>query len=322
MAILRGGRRIFGQDIRIGLPRDNTLTTGGILKRAAELPGKSIGAGENTIGRFMAGISQGEGMARPTRYLVRFFMPNKIVLNDDRYVEASEGAEIPARKLGINNAGGQELARNVGMMCNKITMPSRDVNTKDYITYGPKRAMPYAYSFPGTVELNVFGDKFLRQRMFFETWQKMIFDLDTHNMNYYNEYTGEVDILQLGSFDAENDRDRVTYAVRLYECYPATIGSYDYGYDQRDSLVNLPITLNFRNWRNLGIDQINNFSVGKSFGTLPQIKPAPGFGGLLGGILNRLPPELKRAGRQVINTARRNLPIGRATGGRVFPPFL
>jgi len=35
-----------------------------------------------------------------------------------------------------------------------------------------------------------------------------------------------------------------------------------------------------------------------------------------------LPPELKRAGSQVINTARRNLPIGRATGGRVFPPFL
>ena len=56
MAILRGGRRIFGQDIRIGLPRDNTLTTGGILKRAAELPGKSIGSGQNTIGRFMAGI--------------------------------------------------------------------------------------------------------------------------------------------------------------------------------------------------------------------------------------------------------------------------
>ena len=85
MAILRGGRRIFGQDIRIGLPRDNTLTTGGILKRAAELPGKSIGSGQNTIGRFMAGISQGEGMARPTRFLVRFFMPNKLKIENPSY---------------------------------------------------------------------------------------------------------------------------------------------------------------------------------------------------------------------------------------------
>jgi hypothetical protein len=319
MAILRGGIRIFGQDIRIGLPRDNTLTTGGILKRAAELPGKSIGASENTIGRFMANISQGEGMARPTRYLVRFFMPNKLKLEAENNSERDDDGGVITN---VNTIGGQELARNVGMMCNKITMPSRDVNTKDYITYGPKRAMPYAYSFPGTVELTTYGDKFLRQRMFFESWQKMIFNINSHNMNYYDEYTGEVDILQLGSFDADNDRDRVTYAVRLYECYPATIGSYDYSYGSQNEIVNLPITLNFKYWRNLGIDQVSGFSVGKSFGTLPEIKPAAGFGGLLGGILNRLPPELKRAGRDVTDTIRRNLPIGRATGGRVFPPFL
>jgi len=320
MAILRGGRRIFGQDIRIGIPRDNTLTKGGILKRAAELPGKSIGASENTIGRIMAKISEGEGMARPNRFLVRFNIPNNVVLQKE--VLASEGSEVPPAQQGTGVLGGQELARTVGMMCHSISMPSRDINTKDYNVYGPRRQMPYAYSFPGTVELSVYGDKFLRQRMFFETWQKMIFNLDSHNLNYYDEYTGSVDIMQLGSFDADNDRDRVTYMVRLYECYPATIGSYDYEYGTNNEIVKLPITLNYRNWRNLGIDQVNNFTVGKSFGELPDIKPAPGFGGLLGGVLNRLPPELKRAGRQVIDTARRNLPIGRATGGKVFPPFI
>ena len=319
MAILRGGVRIFGQDIRIGLPRDNTLTTGGILKRAAELPGKSIGASESTIGRFMANISQGEGMARPARYLVRFNMPNNIVIDKEPF--ASEGSYDTSQQ-GINQVGGQELARTVGMMCNTIEMPERSITQADSITYGPKRQMPIGYNFPGTVELSVYGDKFLRQRMFFESWQKMIFDLDTHNMSYYDEYTGSVDIMQLGSFDAENDRDRVTYMVRLYECYPSTIGSYSYGYEKQNELVNLPITLTYRNWKNLGIDQVNNFTVGKSFGTLPEIKPAAGFGGLFGGILNRLPPELKRAGTQVINTAKRNLPIGRVFGGKVFPPFL
>ena len=314
MAILRGGTRIFGQDIRIGLPRDNTLTRGGILKRASELPGKSIGASESTIGRFMANIGQGEGMARPNRYLVRFNMPNNIVLGNNSIRAVA--------KQGINDIGGQELARTVGMMCESIEMPARSVTTADSITYGPKRQMPIGYNFPGTVELSVYGDKFLRQRMFFETWQKMIFDINSHNMNYYDEYTGSVDIMQLGSFDAENDRDRVTYMVRLYECYPSTIGSYSYGYEKQNELVNLPITLTYRNWRNLGIDQVNNFTVGKSFGTLPEIKPAAGFGGLFGGILNRLPPELKRAGTQVINTAKRNLPIGRVFGGKVFPPFL
>jgi len=165
MAILRGGTRIFGQDIRIGLPRDNTLTRGGILKRASELPGKSIGASESTIGRFMANIGQGEGMARPTRYLVRFNMPNKIVISN-----SNVGPAIA--KQGINDVGGQELARTVGMMCESIEMPARSVTTADSITYGPKRKMPTGYNFPGEVQLSVFGDKFLRQRMFLNLGRK------------------------------------------------------------------------------------------------------------------------------------------------------
>jgi len=320
MAILRGGRRIFGQDIRIGIPRDKTLTSGGILKRYGELPGKSYSSSETTLGRFAGQMAQGEGFARPTRFLVRFNLPNKLSLQN-REPEASEGAIVPSGQKGVNSLGGQELARNVGLMCNNISMPSRDVNTKDHITYGPRRQMPYAYSFDGSVELTVYGDKFLRQRMFFETWQKMIFDIDTHNMNYYDDYTGSVDIFQLGSFSADNDRDRVTYAVRLYECYPQTIGTYDYNYGSQNEIVNLPITLSFRDWRNLGIDQVSNFTVGKSFSSLPEIKPAPGFGGLFGGILNKLPPELKRAGRDFTDGLKRRLPTGRITGGRVFPPF-
>ena len=90
MAILRGGTRIFGQDIRIGLPRDNTLTTGGILKRAGELPGKSIGASESTIGRFMANIVKVRVWLDLIDYLVRFNMPNNIVLGNNSEGLANE----------------------------------------------------------------------------------------------------------------------------------------------------------------------------------------------------------------------------------------
>jgi hypothetical protein len=214
-----------------------------------------------------------------------------------------------------------EMKRNVGMMCQQITMPSRDIATAENRQYGPGRLMPYAYKFSGSVEASFYGDKFLRQRAFFETWQKKIMDINTHHMEYYDDYVGSMDIFQLGSFDAENDRDRVTYAVRLYEVYPQTIGSYDYSYGATNTQVNVPITLNFRTWKNLTIDQVNGASVGSSFGDVPTIKAGKDFG-LFGGILNRLPPEIRRAGRDVLQTAKRNLPIGRVTGGKVFPPFL
>ena len=311
MAILRGGRRIGPFDIRVGIPRDRSLDN---VEGDPRLRQRQGGNRENTLGRFMANIAQGEGFARPTRYLVRIFLPNKLTVGDSR---DNDGGVI---STGINTIGGQELSRNVGMMCNKITMPSRSVASEPHQIYGPKREMPYAYTFGDTIEATFYADKFLRQRAFFETWQKLVFDLNTHNIKYYDDYTSQVDILQLGQYDAEEDRDRIVYGVRLYEVYPKTIGSIEYAYGG-EGIVEIPITLQYRYWRNLTLDQIGNATIGSSFGKIPEIKASNEFG-LLGGILNRLPPELKRVGRDVAGTIRRSLPTGRITGGRVFPPFL
>ena len=308
MAILRGGRRIGNYDIRIGLPRDRSLDNVNADERLRRKPG---GNPETTINRFIAQINQGEGLARPTRYLVIIQPPQKV------YDHSNEFDMTPGR----NDLESGETKRNVGMMCNKVTLPNRDINTEPHTMYGPRREMPYAYSFSGELAMSFYGDKFLRQRQFFENWQKKIMNIETHNMGWYDDYVGTMDIFQLGSFSAEQDRDRTTYAVRLYEVYPQTIGSIDYSYGAVDTTVNIPITLNFRTWRNLTIDQVNGATVGSAFGKMPTIKASNEFG-LFGGILNRLPPEIKRVGRDVLQTVKRNLPIGKVTGGKVFPPFL
>jgi hypothetical protein len=310
MAILRGGKRIGNYDIRIGLPRDRSLDNVNADERLGRKPG---GNPETTINRFIAEINQGEGVARPTRYLVVIQPPQKLLTNPYE-------ADFDMTP-GNNDMESATMKRNVGMMCNKVTLPNRDVNTVDHRVYGPARQMPYAYSYSGQIECSFYGDKFLRQRTFFENWQKKIFSNVTHHMDFYDNYVGTMDIYQLGSFSAEQDRDRTTYAVRLYEVYPQTVGSIDYSYGATDQAVNIPITLNFRTWKNLTIDQIDGATVGQAFGDVPTIKPSPEFG-LFGGILNRLPPEIRRAGRDVLQTTRRNLPIGRVTGGKVFPPFL
>ena len=57
--------------------------------------------------------------------------------------------------------------------------------------------MPYAYSYSGQVECTFIADKFLRQRAFFENWQNKVFDEDTHHINYYDNFVGQMDIYQL-----------------------------------------------------------------------------------------------------------------------------
>ena len=316
MAILRGGTRIFGQDIRIGIPRDKSLVNVAGDKRLKRRPG-NVGS---TIGQFIATINQGEGVARPTRYLVKFFLNKNLKLGkfgaNKSFVPGPVGMQMEQNDYYTS----AEMQRNIEMMCNKVTMPSRDLLTAPHQTYGPKREMPLAYTFNGTIECTFYGDKYLRQRAFFEKWQSHIFSEDTHNIKYYDDYVGHMDIYQLGASGGENDRDRITYAVRLEECYPEIIGSYDYSYGSTNELINVPITLRYRKWRNLTIDDINLATIGKSTGDVPTVKAAKEFG-LFGGLLSKLPPELQRAGKQVLEAGKRNFPIGRITGGKVTPPF-
>ena len=307
MAILRGGRRIGNYDIRVGIPRDRSLDNVNADERLRRKPG---GNPESTINRFIAEINQGEGLARPNRFLVMINLPKRQV------IEADDFDMTPPN----NDLESLTTVRNIGMMCNQVTFPNRDINTKPHIMYGPRREMPYAYSFEGSVSMQFYGDKFLRQRQFFENWQKKIFNYKNHNFNYYDNYVGSMDILQLGQFESQQDKDRVTYGVRLYEVYPQNVGGIDLAYGSNDQPTQIPVTLNYRRWINLTLDQVEGATIGAAFGDVPTIKASKEFG-LFGGLLSKLPPELRRAGRDILQTTRRSLPIGRVTGGRLFPPF-
>ena len=307
MAILRGGRRIGNYDIRVGIPRDRPLDNVNADERLRRKPG---GNPESTINRFIAEINQGEGLARPNRFLVMINLPKRQVIQADDFDMTPPNNDLESLTT----------VRNIGMMCNQVTFPNRDINTKPHIMYGPRREMPYAYSFEGSVSMQFYGDKFLRQRQFFENWQKKIFNYKNHNFNYYDNYVGSMDILQLGQFESQQDKDRVTYGVRLYEVYPQNVGGIDLAYGSNDQPTQIPVTLNYRRWINLTLDQVEGATIGAAFGDVPTIKASKEFG-LFGGLLSKLPPELRRAGRDILQTTRRNLPIGRITGGRAFPPF-
>ena len=101
----------------------------------------------------------------------------------------------------------------------------------------------------------------------------------------------------------------------MLDCFPKTLGPVEYS-AEANVVQTFNVTFSFRYWVNYFIDQQGNIELGSpSFGK-PVIKEGP-----FGGILSKLPPELRRAGRDVLNDLRRRVPLGRITGGRVFPPF-
>ena len=312
MAILRGGKRIGGFDVRIGLPRDRSLDD---VQSDPRLRQKAGGNPESTLGRFQAYVNEAEGFQRKARFYVEFNLP-KGSLNQtvtQNMEDEQNGFSTPELIQTMNT---DPTKRRVQAFCSAITMPSREAVQKEIRHNGPTRKFVYNYTTP-EVTATFYTDKFMRERTFFEIWQKAAFSNLTHNINYYNDYVAPIDIMALGQYAAQQERDDVTYAVRLLECYPKIISDVSFSHET-NAIQTFDVTFSFRNWVNYFIDKTGGIDLGESDFKSPTVKRA---GGIFGGLISMLPPEIRRAGRDVLNELRRKAPIGRITGGRVFPPF-
>lgn len=319
MAILRGGVRIGGFDIRIGLPRDRSLDNIENDPRLREVMGAS---GASTMGRFQSYVNEAEGFARKARFYVEFHLPKgmntyySIPMGDFDSAGSKKDEDYGFATTDDLRQAQTQNVRRVNAFCSEISMPSREAVTSEIKHNGPTRKFVYDYkSTPITATF--YTDKFLRERTYFELWQKAAFSNTTHNFNFYNDYVSPVDIFQLGQFASKQERDDVTYGVRLLDCYPKTISDVTYSHTTNE-IQTFDVTFEFRYWVNFFIDQLGSVALGDSQFRQPTVKQS---GGLFGGLLGKLPPELRRAGREVLNDLQRRVPLGGITGGRVFPPF-
>ena len=214
----------------------------------------------------------------------------------------------------------QDLSKQMGeainIHCDTVSMPGHDLVTQK-VQYGsePEVEMVTGHAYAGMINASFYADKYLRERQFIELWQKMAVNNLTNKANYYDDYVGKMHIYQLGSLDGEGDRDVPTYGIEAIEVYPATLSAVEYNYGSSNQIVKINVGFNYKQWYNLTTDKIAGMTHGSDLQTIHDIK-SPDTG-----LFGRLPLELQRAGREVFNSAKRQIPIGKLTRGKIFPPF-
>ena len=85
----------------------------------------------------------------------------------------------------------------------------------------------------------------MREKTYFETWQRLAYNPQTWSMGYYHDYVGTVQIYQLD----ENNKRR--YGVELVEAFPKTIAEQALSYDATNQINKVSITFSYRYWKNL-----------------------------------------------------------------------
>mgnify|MGYP001038917496 CR=1 FL=1 len=329
MAIFRAGKRLGPFDIRGGISRGDFK--GSAYHKTDKDPRfKQRANPENTIGRFRAAMASAEGFARPNRFAVRIFPPSNLhqLIANQNETTSADGITYDNEMYngtgqvnglvdgGVMNSLTQTIGRQLNIMCDSVTMPGVDLTSQE-VQYGsePVRNFVTGHQFSGNINATFYADKYLRERQFFEMWQKLAVNTISHKANYYDNYVGKMEIYQLGS-DNENSRDTPTYAIQAIEVYPEKIGTMDFNYNATNQVQKITIEFGYKQWFNMGIESLAGLEFGQSMQTTTNIKSEDR------GLFGKLPPFVQRAGKSIFNQGRTVLnPTGRIFKGKVFGPF-
>ena len=192
-------------------------------------------AKQPTIQNFVSSMSKASGFARTSKYAVVITPPSS----------------LQGSFLALN----REVGEQVNLHCNTVSMPGHDLQAQD-VQHGsaPGRQIVQSHDYNGTIAASFYLDSHLRERHYFEQWQKMAVSTTTHKANYYDDYIGSMEIFQL------NGAGEITYGIKAIEVYPTTIAGIEYACANTDTIALQSVNFQYRQWFNMTSDDIAGYT--------------------------------------------------------------
>ena len=188
----------------------------------------------------LAGFHSNNGYAQPNRFEILLLAPSKRALPPNSGAQDNIHAGIE-RKSDV---------RSISLRCDSISLPGRNLSTMtDANIYGPTREIVEGVTFAEDINIVFNGSSGLDERVFFENWQRQAFDEDTWDVQYYNDYVGEVEIYLL---DKQEQR---RYGLKLHEAFPKTIAGNELSMGSSGEIIKTTVGFAFRFWTALSITQ-------------------------------------------------------------------
>ena len=194
-----------------------------------------------TIQNFIASMNASGGFARTSKYAVLITPPANI--------ETDSGSALQFSQFS------NQVGRQVNLHCNSISMPGHDLQAEEQ-QHGsaPGRLIVRSHDYEGTIDASFYLDTHLRERHFFEQWQKMAVNTNTHKANYYDSYIGTMEIFQL------DGKGEITYGIKATEVYPSTIAGIEYAYANTNQIALQSVKFQYRQWFNMTADSIAGYN--------------------------------------------------------------
>ena len=202
------------------------------------LGGLIEGTAYGVLNEILAEFHSDDGFALPSRYEV-------VLLPPQGTRGKPKGALNNIFSKVMEENTGEGTTRKTGLQCETIEFPGRNLDTQpDSNIYGPTREIVQGYSY-AEISATFRCSSDMREKLFFETWQRLAYNPQTWSMGYYDNYSGGLQIFQL------DQKDKRKYGVELIECFPKTIAAQSLTAAQASDVQKLQVTFSYRYWKNL-----------------------------------------------------------------------
>ena len=139
---------------------------------------------------------------------------------------------------------------NLQYLCESVSLPTKGIASNAHDVYGPPREIPYRETFTEAALSFIVDDAFTVKR-FFDQWQEKIINVETGNVNYWNNFVATINITRLSNDATSFAEASDMYKIELREAYPSAVGEIALGHTQGGEILRLSVTFKYRKWMTL-----------------------------------------------------------------------
>ena len=148
---------------------------------------------------------------------------------------------------GFDLPGGAQMRKQLTMLCDTATLPTKSLATFEKSIYGPVKAMPYRMTFTEASMSFIMTDG-MNEKKYFDAWQNKIVDEKSGNLGFFDDYVCDINIKKFGR-DAGSIGNTPTYEVTLFDAWPSIVSEIQLSHSGGTEAMKLPVTFQFKKWK-------------------------------------------------------------------------
>ena len=136
--------------------------------------------------------------------------------------------------------------RRLQFLCDSVAIPTKSIAAQDKFIYGTAYQVPYRQTF-AELSMSFMVTDTMKEKTFFDNWQKKIVDEQTGDLKFHNNYTCEITVSKFSK--TTNDFINPTYQIKIEKAWPSIVAEIQLNHSGGSEIVRLPVTFQYKKWR-------------------------------------------------------------------------